>query len=75
MTTLYHTQCVLQRGNRKTVSWIKRTLAVVGNSIRLKEDDGTWSHWRVVSTGTTLPTKFVLSRRNDHKNMRKMTDI
>lgn len=75
MTTLYHTQCVLSRGKRQTTSWIPRKIARIGERVRLKEQDGTWSYWTVVSTGQTLLSKTVLGRRNAHKNMRKMTDI
>lgn len=75
MTVFYHVQCELGNGDRRTTSWIKRSLAEVGNKIRLKEDDGSWSYWTVLTKGAVLPTKTVLARRNAHKNMRKMTDI
>jgi len=75
MTTLFHAQCVLTRKNRQTVSWVPRKIARIGNKIRLKEDDGSWSYWVVRKVGHVMPSKKILERRNAHKNMRKMTDI
>ncbi len=53
-TTEYFVQTGLRRGNKRTVSWIPEKLAIVGQTIRLKEDDDTWSKpWLVVGHGDT----------------------
>ncbi len=53
-TTEYFVQTGLRRGNKRTVSWIPEKLAIVGQTIRLKEDDDTWSEpWLVTGRGDT----------------------
>lgn len=78
MKTSYHVQCRLRNRNLETVSWIPEKIAILGKPVRLKEDDGKWSVWeRIVNVyhNTRRPTADVMARRNDHKNMRRMTDI
>ena len=53
-TLEYFVQTGLRRGNKRTVSWIPEKLAIVGQTIRLKEDDDTWSKpWLVIGHGDT----------------------
>lgn len=80
-----HTQCHLQRGNVRQVSWIPSSYAVAGQFVKLKEkkindkgiqeefwDDG----WEVTSVGSmTFPSKYIQERERDYKETRKASDI
>jgi hypothetical protein len=71
-----HVQCNLKKGDLYQTSWIPKKIAKLNTIVKLKEEDGTWDEgWEVTHVGSELDTKTVLERRNDHKNMKKMTDI
>lgn len=70
-------QCKLRKGTAHHVAWIEAPLALVGEFVRIKED-GKWSDgWEVIEVAddTALPATWVRERTQDHKNMKKMTDI
>lgn len=76
-----HTQCRLHKNLGKVaieqVSWIESKYAKVGRQVKLKQSNGgNWDYgWVVTEVYTERPTQEVMDRKNDHKNMRKMTDI
>jgi hypothetical protein len=75
-----HTQCKLSKDEDGRVvnytAWIPDDVAVVGRTVKLKEDDGTWSEgWRVDERYTTLPYTVVAERSQDYKRTRKASDI
>jgi hypothetical protein len=57
-------------------AWIPSDIAVVGNTVRLKNDDGTWEEdWIVEDTFNTQDWKTVAERSQDYKKTRKASDI
>ncbi len=77
-TNRMHVQCRLVKGNAHRVSWIPSGFAVKGKVVKLKEGDGTWNDGWVVARAaraSAKPSDFILARSQDHKKMRKMTDI
>lgn len=71
-----YTQCVLERANRTTTSWLPQRFSRIGKILKLKREDGTWEDgWQVKSTGTTMEFEYVLNHERDYKNQRKASDI
>lgn len=72
-----HTQCLLQRGNEKQISWIPSEYAKLGHFIKLKSrgedewDDG----WEVKETFNTLFSEQLDRYSQNHKQHRKATDV
>ncbi len=73
--TDYHVQCTLVKGAAKQVSWIPAKFAKAGRPIKLKEGDEWEDGWIVEHVGSKMLTADVMARQNDHKNMKKVTDI
>jgi hypothetical protein len=80
-TDEYFKQAYLKRdtktGVQRSVSWIPENLAIPGQTIRLKNDDGTWTDpWLVTGTGDQ---RFVRAKALDlahgAKKFRENTDI
>lgn len=77
-----HIQCYLCRKENNRVyfqrAWIPYDIANIENIVDLKDaSTGEWSRgWTVLEVATTyMPSDFIAERTQDHKNMRKMTDI
>lgn len=72
-----HTQCLLQRGNEKQVTWIPSEFALFGTFVKLKSRGAEdWSDgWEVKETFNTLPSEQVTRMSDNHKNHRKATDV
>lgn len=68
-----HTQCKLQLPDRATQEvWIPSRAAVVGNYVKLKEDD----HFcRVIEVWSELADEAVKENERNFNNHRKATDI
>ena len=72
----YHKQCQIRKGDRRQVAWIPMKYAEPDRYIKIKVD-GEWEDgWQVAFVGRTkMESKEIADRRNDHKNMKKMTDV
>lgn len=72
-----HTQCLLQRGNEKQVTWIPSEYAKAGNFVKLKSRGSEdWSDgWEVKEIFNTLPSEQVTKMSDYHKSHRKGTDV
>ena len=74
--TSYHRQCKLKRGTENQVSWIPDAIAVVGQVVKLKEEDGTWDEgWEVIEIYDRSETQYVLKHSRDWKTQRRGSDI
>jgi len=72
----FHVQCQLARGTTDTTTWLPQKYAVVGDFVKLRDDDGVWQDgWEVMVTGTVLPTDVVMERERDHLHQREASDI
>ena len=71
-----HTQCSLSRNGAELVSWIPSKIAVKGATVRLKEEDGSWSEgWVVRATYAIMPSPDVKERSRDYTRTRETSDI
>ena len=70
-----HVQCVLTKENKTTVSWIPEKFAVVGKTIKLKDDNKWEDGWIVQSTGYKLDSSYVIKHSRDYKKTRIASDI
>ena len=86
-----HTQTLLVKNDIFQYAWIPSKYAKVGGYVKLRRrgavvgsdlsaagssaSDGWDNGWKVESAGTILESSFVNERSQDHKNMRKVTDI
>tara|TARA_R110000824_G_scaffold218435_2_gene405049 strand:+ start:3552 stop:3803 length:252 start_codon:yes stop_codon:yes gene_type:complete len=73
-------QCKLQRLNATTTSWIPSKFAKLGQYLKLKDradkTDNWIDGWKVESVGhLEVDRKTVISRSEDYKNQRKVSDI
>ena len=69
-------QCLLTKGQKRKIAWIDVKSTDKGKYVDIKTDDGFDTDWYIAETyGPTLSKKIVSERGQDHKNMRKMTDI
>ena len=70
----FHVQCKLQKGDQFQTSWIP-VKYVDCETIRLKEGD-TWEDgWKIIETGTMIPSDRITEMQKRHKNHRKATDV
>lgn len=73
MTT--YRQCILEKGNVSTTSWIPSKFAIKGKFIKLK-DNGKWVNgWEVIEVGTEMAEKTVIERSRDYLKQREASDI
>lgn len=72
-----HTQCLLQRGNEKQVTWIPSEFARQGHIVKLKSrGSDEWSDgWEVKEAWNTLFSDQLDRLSTNHKNHRKATDV
>jgi hypothetical protein len=77
MTNEYYRQCVLERGNVTTVSYIPESIAKQGQVVKLKQTKSAdWDEgWRVVSVGVRMDWGEVNERSRDYEHHRNATDI
>jgi hypothetical protein len=68
-------QCLLERGNMRTVSWIPTRFATKDKYVSLRNQTGDWSTWKVLSTSEPMPAEYVEDRRDDYRHHRDFTDI
>jgi hypothetical protein len=80
MSTAYH-QCHLERREGPATlhhtSWLPGQFAVVGGTLRLKQEDNSWSEPWVVTfvSEATLSDAEVRSAERAHLKQRKASDI
>jgi hypothetical protein len=70
----YYNQCKLVKENTHQVTWLPEKYAVVGESVKLKQKDGSWSDgWLVVSAGARQPHDEMMNFNKAIKEHRKRT--
>lgn len=69
-------QCKLQNGNTHTVSYIPEKYAIVGETLKLKNNDVWTDGWVVISVSDgIISSKDVPDVSTAHKRHRRTTDI
>ena len=70
-----YVQATLFYDNALTTSWIPSEIARIGHQVKLQEEDGSWSVWRVVSKGERILTrKQVTVQEHMWKRYMSVTD-
>ena len=74
--TKFYRQCVLQRDNSTQVSHIPEEYAIVGQVLKLRDDNDVWEDgWLVKSAGDKQPAAMVEANAMLWKRTRKTSDI
>lgn len=73
--TKFYNQCTLLRGTTRTVSWIPSEFAVVGKTLKFREDDIWVDGWLVIEVGGQLDAKYVEEHERDYTKNRNASDI
>lgn len=69
-------QCILEKGNKTQVAWIDVKKTDKDRFVDLKIDDTLDKNWKIKSVSEVSFSKSWINKRSqDHKNMKKMTDI
>jgi hypothetical protein len=84
MNIIYYKQCVLERVNSPisfsmTTSWLPEEFATIGQFVKLKQEDGTWSDgWKVISANFRVeenklpdPHREIKAHRRNTKDSEK----
>lgn len=72
---IYYRQCVLERGNTTTVSWIPEKYAETGKYLKLKNENGEWVDGWVVKSASTAKVEesFLPDSHQQIKDHKKRT--
>ena len=58
------------------MSWIPSKIALKGKTVRLKEEDGTWTEgWKVTATYAVMDSEEQRERSRDYTRTRDASDI
>ena len=69
-------QCQLQKETKQCTAWIDVKPSDQGRFVDLKTKDGFNKNWKIVTVGNKdFSKEWISARSQDHKNMKKMTDI
>jgi len=74
-------QCTMERkaeggGTQHTTSWIPECFANVGETLKLRDDNGVWvDGWLVKSASPPMAAKSVEANARNHLNQRKASDV
>lgn len=76
-------QCTLRKPSGSDSGYAERTLwansdkAIVGNKVKVEENDGSWTtDWTVISIhGSALPKAYVQNQSHAYSRQRKASDI
>jgi len=76
----FYCQCDLARptdeGRQLMVSWIPEEIAKVGATVRLKDENGTWTEgWLVLAVYGRRPLSYLREHDRDYINQRKQSDV
>lgn len=77
----FYRQCELARPcgldcRELMTSWIPEEIAKVGETVRLKDEDGEWTEgWLVLAVYDRRPFSYLKERDRDHINQRKQSDV
>lgn len=76
----FYRQCELVRpsveGRELMVSWIPEEISKVGETVRLKDEDGEWTEgWLVLAVYDRMPFSYLKKRDRDHINQRRQSDV
>lgn len=76
MKTKYYRQCVLQKGNTHTTSYIPEVYANVGSTLKLKNEHDQWDNgWVVTKAGEKIDAEYVETNERNYMRQRKASDI
>jgi len=69
-------QVKLRRGNESRVMWANADKCIKGNTVKVEEDDGTWSEGWVVEEvhGPPVSKTIIAHRSHEHTTYRKRND-
>lgn len=73
MSNLY-IQCRLSKGKEKQVAWVQKHLAIEGQHVELKDEDGIWLVDTAYSN-VVLPWEEINDRGQNYKRTRDASDI
>lgn len=69
-------QCKLQKGKKECTAWIDVRPTDQGKFTSLKTSEGYDTGWRIITVGDKdFSKEWISARSQDHKNMKKMTDV
>lgn len=73
-------QCTMERkvegGTQHTTSWIPECFANVGETLKLRGEDGMWvDGWLVKSASPPMAAKSVEANARNYLNQRKASDV
>lgn len=69
-------QCILEKRNKQQSAWIDVEKADKNKFVDLKINDTLDKNWKIKSVSDVVFSKsWINERSQDHKNMKKMTDI
>jgi hypothetical protein len=70
----HYRQCVLRKGNRSQVSWIPARFASIGQTLKLKREDGTWNNgWVVMSVSAAVEEDEIVDSNAARRKHRRNT--
>jgi len=69
-------QVKLKRGNQERVMWANADKVMLGEKVKVEEDDGTWSeNWTIDEIyGNAVPKSIINHRSHEHATYRKRND-
>jgi hypothetical protein len=75
-----YVQCLLSKNfddhKLYIVSWIPKNYAIIGKTLKLKNDDGVWNFgWIVKEMFTEAEEEFILEHERDWAKQRRASDI
>jgi len=69
-------QCLLEKGPARRIGWIDVNPSDEGRFVDLKEDGKVDENWYISKVfNPSFSKAWIAARGQDHKNMKKMTDI
>lgn len=73
---MMYVQCEIRKGSYVDVTWMEEKFAIVGNTVRRKNEHEEWEDgWTVTATYGKTSEEHVKKMRDLHKHHRKATDI
>lgn len=71
-----YTQCQLKKGDRIHFAWIPSKLAIKGNYVKIKDNNGDWDDgWLVEATYQSKEDYLVKIDSDAYRHQRSMSDI
>ena len=70
-----YVQCILRNGKSLQTSWIPEKYAIVGQYLKLFDNDVWQNGWQVISNGVKVSKSSVDILSSDYKRTRRATDL